>query len=50
MKKSSPRGQSQIRSFTKWEATIICGRLCIQPLSTSWRIAASTIGSLRPSS
>ena len=50
MKAASPQRQSQIRSFTRKEATIMRQRLCIQPLSFSWRMAASMIGMpVRPS-
>ena len=44
MKARSPQRQSQIRSFTRYEATIMRQRLCIQPVWFSWRMAASMIG------
>ena len=44
MKARSPQRQSQIRSFTRYEATIMRQRLCIHPVWFSWRMAASMIG------
>jgi len=51
MNHHSPQRQSISRSFTRNEAAIIRTRLCIQPVSPNWRIAASTMGKpVRPSS